>query len=234
MTEAAKPNLDDYQLDLSFPLKIVMDGVKEVTEEDIDSELFVILLNTNEKSGMNSISDLDDAWVKKNYPGLSGIEELRANLRRQLEQESVYSTQNEKLQMISNLLAEGLRGDIPQDLLEANMGVIRERREEAALELGKPLGQYLMEEGISQEDFLADVLEETRHEVSIGIALDKYIQMEGIEVAEEEVPDFFQTGDREAFMREIRANNEVDQAREAAARIKAMRKLLEETELVGS
>ncbi len=231
MPENNQPDLEDFQLELDGALKIAMPAQPEVTEEDIDAQLFSFIANAPKGSKLTSLADLDDAWAQEAYPGISGIQEMREVIKQRLKQDSDYAYYNMKVALTCDALVASLRGAIPEELIKANIDEVRRRSEYTIHSNGKSLNQYLKEMDMSEEEFEQKLLEETEHDIAMNIALDKYVDQNTIAVAEEELAQYLNNDDPEAFMQELRQANKVEEAKIAAARVKAMRTLLEEVEV---
>ena len=232
MTETdttASIDISAFTLKLEEPIQITLPPMPVMTEADVDAQLLAFLATEAQGSGLDSIEDLDDKWAQAVFPGISGLKEYRSLIMKNGEQENKHAYQNLKVTRISEALANSLEGIISQEVIEASLAEVRERTEEAIYEAGSSVPQYMMDNNLDEESYLAKIREETERDIALGIALDLYIEQGGAdaEVADEEIVRYLMTHDVEEFMQELRTTGQLEAARAAAARIKVMRHLME-------
>ena len=220
-----------YHLDMEEALKIDMPPQPEITEEDIDAQLFSFISNAPKGSKVVCLADIDDAWAKSVHPDVGGLADLRATLRSNLEQENRYAYQNLKVALTTDALIDRMRGSITEDMINAAFDGVRHQSEQAIHASGKSLHQYLREQDIDEQGFTDKIFEETKHQLALNIALDLYIESQGISVEEPEITDYLMADDPDQFMDEVHRSGKVAEAKAAAARVKAMRTLVDTVEV---
>lgn len=65
------------------------------------------------------------------------------------------------------------------------------------------------------------------YNLSLNVVLDKLIERQGLAVAKEDLTEYLSADNPEAFLAEIERNGKVDEACQAAARVKAMRQIVD-------
>jgi trigger factor len=220
-------NNDVFELALSGPLSIEMPPVFEVSEEDIDAQLFTHVANAPKKSGISGIKDLDDAWVAENYPGITTVKELRHIIKKRIIQENNYVYQNTKYARCADALVAALKGEISEEAVAAGLDDTRRRSEMTIHSYGESIPQYLNRTGMSEEEFEAKLIEETKHDIALNIALDILVKQDDKEMTDEDLPKYLSIEDLDAFLTEVRQSGKLADAKQAAARVKVMRDLIE-------
>lgn len=226
---ATVPQLDPAMFTLSSfdNVHISMPPEPAVSSEDVDAELFQYVASAGKGSGITSIADLDDEWVKSTFDGLETITQLREALERDLVRQDKRNWANVKFQKCSDALAAKLEGDTPADILEANIEASRKQYDEHLHSFGMTKAQYLRQEHLTAEEFEEKICEDVAFQLKLNMALDKMIENQGIEVAKEELTDYLSCEDPTSFVAELEELGRVEEARLAAARVKAMRGIVE-------
>lgn len=231
-TDTTAPiNKGDFALKLDGPLQITLPPMPVMTEEDVDAQLFSFIANAPKGSNLHCLADLDDAWAQEAYPGISGIKEYREMIKKGGDQEYKHAYQNLKVACISDALLSHLEGAVSGEVVDAHLDEVRERMEENIHASGSSIPQYLRENNLTEKEFLEKIREETEHDIALGIALDLYVEQNGISVGDEEIVRYLMTDDPEEFMQELRKTGQLEAARAAAARIKSMRQIMDSTKI---
>lgn len=225
-------NPEDFSLNLEGKLKVIMPPTQEIEEADIDAQLFSYISNAPKGSSLTSLKDLDDNWVQANFPDFKSIAEFRDNLRFQLEREQNFAYESLKFARSTDVLINHLQGEIPQSVIDANFENMRIQSENTIHSFGETIPDYLRRANLSEDEYMEKIREETYHNLALNMALDLYATKEGISVSEDEITQYLSTDDPDAFLAEIREADKMDEARIAAARVKAMRHLVAEAEYV--
>ena len=237
MTEtdtAASIDASNFVLNLEEPIQVTLPPIPVMTEEDVDAQLFSFIANAPKGSALHSLEDLDDAWAQSVYPGISGIQEYRTLIMKSGDQEHKHAYQNIKVARVSDALVDSLEGTITEQAIDSNFDQVRLRTEKAIHASGLSVPQYLKSRNLTEEEYLAKIREETEHDLALSIAIDLYIAQKGadVEVVDEEIVQYLMTDDVEEFMEELRTTGQLEAARAAAGRIKAMRHLIENAVVV--
>ena len=219
------------QLDLSaFALSshdsvhIVMPPQPVATDDDIDAQLFVYVASATNHSPIRSIGDLTDEWVKSQFDGISTMAELRAGIKQDLERQGMVAWNNTKFQKCSDALVARLEGELPADVVAANIEASHAQYEQRLKSFGSTKERYLREEHLTPEQFEEKLRDDVVFQLKLNAALDKMIEATGTEVAPSELTEYLST---DAFLAEIEANGRMADAQRAAARVKVMRSVVD-------
>ena len=222
------------QLDLSaFALSshdsvhIVMPPQPVATDDDIDAQLFVYVASATNHSPIRSIGDLTDEWVKSQFDGISTMAELRAGIKQDLERQGMVAWNNTKFQKCSDALVARLEGELPADVVAANIEASHAQYEQRLKSFGSTKERYLREEHLTPEQFEEKLRDDVVFQLKLNAALDKMIEATGTEVAPSELTEYLSTDDPDAFLAEIEANGRMADAQRAAARVKVMRSVVD-------
>lgn len=223
------PQLDPaaFTLSSSDSVQVTMPPVPVATETDIDSQLFVYVASAGKGSPITSIADLDDAWVQSSFDGISTIAELRAGIKRDLERQSKSSWDSLKFQQCADALVERLEGDVPEEVVAANVEASHAQYEERLRSLGTTKERYLRDEKLTKEQFDEQMRDDVVFQLKLNAALDKMVEATNTEVAVDELTEYLTTDDPDAFLAELEKNDRVEDACHAAARVKVMRNVVE-------
>ncbi len=226
---ASLPELDASAFSLTAydSVSVVMPPLPVATDDDIDAQLFEFVASAKKDSGITSLADLDDAWVSSNFEGMSSLVELRRALKLDLEKQGRNNWSNLKFSKCADALMARLEGEIPSDLVEANVEASRAHYDERLLSFGMTKKQYLREEHMTEEQFEQKLHDDVVYQLKFNMALDKMIEISGTTVAKSELTEYLTCEDPVAFAAELEANGRVEDARRAAARVKVMRRIVE-------
>lgn len=224
-------DLAQFSLSACDRVRIEMPPLSDVTEDDIDAQLFAYVANAPKDSPIKTLADLDDAWVKANLPMYESIGEVRNAIRASLTKETTVAFDEIRYAKCAEALIERLEGDIPAAVIEAHAETVRARTEEAARAQGVSLARYLEDARMTSEQYEASLLDEARREIALNIALDKMVEVTATTVPNAELTEYLACGDPARFLEELRESGKVEQARKAAARVKVMRRVIETAEV---
>ena len=206
------------QLDLSaFALSshdsvhIVMPPQPVATDDDIDAQLFVYVASATNHSPIRSIGDLTDEWVKGKFDGISTMAELRAGIKQDLERQGMVAWNNTKFQKCSDALVARLEGELPADVVAANIEASHAQYEQRLKSFGSTKERYLREEHLTPEQFEEKLRDDVVFQLKLNAALDKMIEATGTEVTPSELTEYLSTDDPDAFLAEIEANGRTRQ-----------------------
>ena len=144
--DPSKFKLNDYD-----NVRITMPAKPAMSEEDIDAQLFEYVISGGKD--INSIADLDDDWVKSNFDGLETIGDVREAIRDQYDKDLEYEYSDIKFRACCDALLERLEGDVPEDILESNIEIVRESNLQRLSEMHISMEQYLREEHLSPDQY---------------------------------------------------------------------------------
>lgn len=224
-------DLNDFKLSAYDQVRIEMPAPFVVSKEDIDAQLFSHVANAPKGSSLHSLEDLDDAWVQENFPGIGGIAELREAIKARISKDNEFAYENTKFATCADAIVERLEGEISPEAIAANLDEVRKRSDEMIYSFGLTKKQYLKEENITEEEYEEKLKEETRHDLALNIALDKMIEVTTTTVPNSELTEYLTFDNPETFLQELQESGKVEQARQAASRVKVMRRIVETAEI---
>ncbi|RDB59896.1 hypothetical protein C1878_14585 [Gordonibacter sp. 28C] len=224
---APQLDLDAFTLASQDSVHVAMPPEPAASETDVDAQLFAYVAAAEKGSGIKSIADLDDAWVQSSFDGIGTIEELRAGIKRDLERQERRIWDNLKFQKCSDALVARLQGDLPDDVVAANIEASQAQYEARLRLMGSTKERYLREEHLTESQFDEKLRDDVLFQLKLNVVLDKMIAAEGIKVEKSELTEYLSTDDPDAFLAEIEANGRVEDACQAAARVKVMRRVVE-------
>ncbi len=215
----------DFKLSDYDNLRIDMPKKHELSEEDIDAQLFEYVISGGKD--IQSINDLDDEWVRANFDGLNTIGDVRQAIKDQYDKEVDYEYRNIKFANCCDALIDRLEGDIPQDVIANNMDVMRSANLDRLDAMHVSMDQFLREEHMTPDQYEEKLKSETIHQLKLNAALDLMADVLGMQVGNHELTEYLSTPNPEAFLEEIREKGQVENARRAAVRVKAMRRIVD-------
>lgn len=229
--QPAIPQLDpnDFKLSDYDGLTIVMPKLPTATEEDIDAQLFSYIASSGQGASSKGLSDLDDEWVKENFGGvgITTLKDLRISIRSDLNRQSKAEYENLKFRTCSEAVAARLEGEIPADVLDANVEASRGRYEQQLRMMGTTKVRYMRDEHLTEEQYEQRVRDDVAFQLKLNMALDKMVEATTMTVPNSELTEYLACEDPEQFLTELRESGRVEEARQAASRVKMMRRLVE-------
>ena len=212
--------LNDYD-----NVRITLPKKPEMTAEDIDAQLFEYVISGGKH--IKSLADLDDDWVKANFDVYETIDDVRQAIKDQYDQEMEYQLSDIKFRACCDAIIARLEGEVPEDLLASNVEIMREGNLQRLEEMHISMEQFLREENLTPEQYDQKVHDEMLYQMRLNVALDLMVDVLGMQVGNHEITEFLSTPDPKAFIEEIREKNMVEEARRAAVRVKAMRRIID-------
>lgn len=228
MSDSAElKNLDmaDFKLNDYDNIRIEMPEPPSITEEDIDAQLFEYVISGGKQ--IQSIADLDDAWVRDNFDGLETVQDVRQSIKDQYDKEMEYQLNDVKLQNCCEALIARLEGEVPEDIIQNNIDFMRENNQRLLDGMHMSFEQFLREERMTADQYEAKLRDEAIYQLKLNVALDLMADVLGTQVGNHELTEYLSAPDPEAFLAEIREKDQVENARRAAVRIKVMRRIVD-------
>ena len=148
---APQLDLSAFALSSHDSVHIVMPPQPVATDDDIDAQLFVYVASATNHSPIRSIGDLTDEWVKGQFDGISTMAELRAGIKQDLERQGMVAWNNTKFQKCSDALVTRLEGELPADVVAANIEASHAQYEQRLKSFGSTKERYLREEHLTPE-----------------------------------------------------------------------------------
>lgn len=119
--------------------------------------------------------------------GFENLEDMRTEIRSTIESSKQNSYENVQRQRLISALAEKLKGDIAQELVDARAQRLRSDFVDMLGKNDMTIEQYLATSGASKADFEADTALQARIAVSEELALEALARKEKLEPTDEEI-----------------------------------------------
>ncbi len=165
---------EEFDINVKFP--------SEYAEKLADKDaVFKIKINEIKEK---ELPELNDEFAK-DVSEFDTIEELKADLRTQLEERKKQEAEASVEEQLLEQLADLVKAEIPQVMIERR---IDDSVNEFAYRMqsqGMDLDTYFQFTGMTKEDFRESLREKSETQVKIDLALDKVIELESIEVTQE-------------------------------------------------
>lgn len=215
----------DYKLNDYDNVRITMPAKPALSEEDVDAQLFEYVLSGGKH--INSIADLDDAWVQSNFEGMSTIEEVRQAIKDQYDHDLEFEYSDIKYKMCADALIARLEGDVAEETLTHNIDAMQTGNLARLEAMHISFEQFLREEHMTPDQYEDKLRNETLYQMRLNVALDIMADVLNMQVGNHELTEYLSAPDPEKFLAEIREKNMVEEARRAAVRVKVMRRVID-------
>lgn len=224
-TEPLRLDPANFKLKDYDNIRITMPEKPAMSEEDVDAQLFEYVLSSGKN--IKSIADLDDEWVRAHFDGLETVADVRQAIVDQYDRELEYEYSDLKVKTCIDALLDRLEGDVPEDVLQSNIDTMRSANEQRLDAMHISMEQFLRESHMTPDQYEEKLRNETLYQLRLNMALDLMVDVLGMQVGNHELTEYLQTPNPEAFLEEIREKGQVENARQAAARVKAMRRIVD-------
>lgn len=208
-------------------MTIEMPAKEEIKEVDIDAQLFQYVASADKGSGIMGLGDLDDAWVQSMFPNVKSLAELRQIIRASLQEENDIAWENLKFQRCADVLADVLGVEVSDSEIETALvdmlpGYEMQLRAQHLTKEG-----FMEQEGMTEEEFNARLKEDVAFRLRQEQAFELCAKVLEVSVEENEIGDYLACDDPEEFVAELKEVGKLEEARQAAANVKAMRKMMD-------
>lgn len=223
--EAFELNPEDFKLNDYDNISIDMPEKPAMSEEDIDAQLFEYVLSSGKE--IQSIADLDDEWVMKHFDGLETVADVRNAIKDQYDRELEFQYSDIKFRNCCDALLARLEGEVPEEALNQNIEAMRAGNQQRLDSMHISLEQFLREEHMTPDQYEEKLHDEALYQMRLNVALDLMADVLGMQVGNHELTEYLSAPNPEAFLAEIREKGQVENARRAAVRVKAMRRIVD-------
>lgn len=218
-------DLDAFSLNDYDNARIEMPLRPSMCEEDVNAQLLEYAISTGAK--VSSVDELDEAWVRSMFDGLNTVDEVRQAIVDEFDKELEQEYVSIKYQKCCEALVARLEGEVPDEVLAANIEQMRENKLARIKDMNMSYEQYLREEHVTPDQFDDMIRDETLYMLRLNAAIDLLSVALGTQVGNDELTEYLTTPDPEKFLAEIREKGMVEQARLAAKRVKTMRRVMD-------
>lgn len=166
---------DERELNITFPENYA----PELAGKDVVFK--VTVHEVKEKDA----PEIDDEFAK-DVSEFDTLEELRADLRRQVTEERQAAVDREYEDALMNQVADGITADIPDVLIDRQAKQFVENLKRQVYQQGFSYDQYLKMTGGSEEKLLEDAQEPALRQVRMDLAVTAIIEQEHLEATDED------------------------------------------------
>lgn len=134
----------------------------------------------------SEMPELDDEFAK-DVSEFDTLEALRGDIKEKIQQAKDKNAQNEMENQLIDTIIAGMEVELPEVLVERQVdGILQEYEYRLSMQ-GMDLKSYLQYTGMDEEGFRKAFRDQGEKKARIALALDKIIELEKIEPAEEEL-----------------------------------------------
>ncbi len=219
-----KPEMELLSYD---PVKVTLPPA-EIADSMVDAQVDV-LRSYYDPSGNGALSD--EEFCEK--AGVESIDALRAQVREALEKSRAENAANLKETRCIDALAERLHGEIPQAYLNYTRDDILRDFFTSLQRSGQTFDAFLSAQGITRELFDLDVEKQAKETAAGALALDALFKEKGFTVDDGDLDEeFSKLPNAKRARRDWEERGQITMLREAIARQKAAKWLVETAEVV--
>lgn len=132
------------------------------------------------------LPEFDDDFAK-DTSDFDTAEELRADVKKQIEEHMAEHAQAEAEDAVMDALIEKIEGEIPEVMYENKVNEMFDQLSARLQQQGIPLDLYLQYTGMTEESLRETYKEPAEKQVKLRLALEKIAEIEKIEVTDEDV-----------------------------------------------
>lgn len=172
---------DEFDINVTFPEDY---QAKELAGAPVVFKIKLHEIKTTE------LSELDDDFVK-DTSDFNTVDELRADVRKHLEEDAEKQADNEVETAILDAVISKLEGEIPEVMYENKVNDMIEDLSQRLAQQGIQLDMYLKFTGMTMDSLKTTYREQAEKQVKLRLALEKVVELEAIEPTEEEIEQEF-------------------------------------------
>lgn len=129
---------------------------------------------------------LDDEFAK-DVSEFNTLDELKADIKAKMEEQAEKEAEQDVENKLIDKVIEKIEGEIPNEMYEARVDEKIRDFDYRLQSQGMNLQTYLQYTGMPEESFRQTFEEQAKKEVQIRLALEKIVELEGLEVSEEDL-----------------------------------------------
>ena len=172
---------DEFDINVTFPEDY---QAKELAGAPVVFKIKLHEIKTTE------LPELDDDFVK-DTSDFNTVDELRADVRKHLEEDAEKQADNEVETAILDAVISKLEGEIPEVMYENKVNDMIEDLSQRLAQQGIQLDMYLKFTGMTMDSLKTTYREQAEKQVKLRLALEKVVVLEAIEPTEEEIEQEF-------------------------------------------
>jgi len=167
--------------------------------------------------------ELTDEWVQ-NKIGVETVQELRDELRDEIDSQKEAMLPRLKESRALSVLQERLQGEVPAGVLEDAESTLLQDFLNQLQRQGITLDAYMQQQGITSDQFRADVKQQAEDVAKQDLALDAYAAHAGMQATDDDIREEFEksgVADVDGMMEEWRSTGRMYLVRQGILRQKA-------------
>lgn len=171
----------------------------------------------------------DDVWAKDTC-GFESLDDLRARISEQITQEKTQMLPGLKENQCLHELAERLKGEVPEAMVETNESELLQNFFQQLQAQGASLDAYLMQQGLTIDQFKEDVKRQAADLAKQDLALDAWARHQEMKITSKEMTEEFKKSgaeDPKALEKEWRENGQLHNLRQGMLRVRAINDIME-------
>lgn len=172
---------DEFDINVTFPEDY---QAKELAGAPVVFKIKLHEIKTTE------LPELDDDFVK-DTSDFNTVDELRADVRKHLEEDAEKQADNEVETAILDAVISKLEDEIPEVMYENKVNDMIEDLSQRLAQQGIQLDMYLKFTGMTMDSLKTTYREQAEKQVKLRLALEKVVELEAIEPTEEEIEQEF-------------------------------------------
>ena len=172
---------DEFDINVTFPEDY---QAKELAGAPVVFKIKLHEIKTTE------LPELVDDFVK-DTSDFNTVDELRADVRKHLEEDAEKQADNEVETAILDAVISKLEGEIPEVMYENKVNDMIEDLSQRLAQQGIQLDMYLKFTGMTMDSLKTTYREQAEKQVKLRLALEKVVELEAIEPTEEEIEQEF-------------------------------------------
>lgn len=172
---------DEFDINVTFPEDY---QAKELAGAPVVFKIKLHEIKTTE------LPELDDDFVK-DTSDFNTVDELRADVRKHLEEDAEKQADNEVETAILDAVISKLEGEIPEVMYENKVNDMIEDLSQRLAQQGIQLDMYLKFTGMTMDSLKTTYRDQAEKQVKLRLALEKVVELEAIEPTEEEIEQEF-------------------------------------------
>ena len=177
---------------------------------------------------------IDDEWIKKNMPMYKGLDDLKKDMSRGLEQQARMEYDAYVRQMAAQELATRFEGKIADEVYEAMRDQMVSNIRMELQQQGMSWDQFVEQNG-GEQQFGMMLMLQVRQMLTQGFALDAYFRHKGMSINEEDLVEACRAMNPQMnpkqMIKQAEASGHMFALRESAERLKANNDLVAQAEI---
>lgn len=143
--------------------------LRGISEDDVDHYVVTVTVH-GQRAKVEP--ELDDAFVRRNFPKVSTVEEFLSELRKDLEYDAMVFNKDTIVHLGNSVLEKRLEGYIPDEFYQASYTSQMNKLQHDLKKQGKTLQDYYDENEVNEEELSVQMLVKAGENLRQGFALE--------------------------------------------------------------